>query len=75
LTDLVPACREAGLNIEAAAKYEVASVLWDQGETSTSIRMLQQLDAEINLDEPSSAVARSTLLAKLVRNLMIFQTL
>lgn len=66
LSDLAPTCLEAGLNIGAAAQYEVASVLWDHGETSTSIRMLQQLDANFNLQEQASAVARSTLLAKLV---------
>lgn len=66
LSDLAPTCLEAGLNIEAAAQYEVASVLWDHGETSTSIRMLQQLDVSSNLEEQASTVARSTLLAKLV---------
>jgi ataxia telangiectasia mutated family protein len=66
LSDLVPACKEIGLDIEAAAQSEVADVLWDQGEHSTSIRMLQQLAEQAYPNSEKDGNARSKVLAKLV---------
>ncbi|KAB2581050.1 Serine/threonine-protein kinase tel1 [Lasiodiplodia theobromae] len=64
LADIVPNCREVGYEIGNGAKYQVARVLWDQGEKNTSIRMLQQLEEQTkNKKDPT--VARTILLTKL----------
>lgn len=66
LSDLVPACKEIGLDIDLQAQNEVADVLWDQGEHSTSIRMLQRLTEHVNPEAENSGITMSRLLAKLV---------
>jgi ataxia telangiectasia mutated family protein len=66
LSDLVPECRTIGLDIEASAQNEVASVLWEQGEAETSIRMRQHLIEHANLDSQDTSVSLPVLLAKLV---------
>lgn len=60
-----------GLNIEAAAKFDVANVLWDQGEMATSIRMLQQLNEQCGLHKQTLAVSRAEVLASLVNIIFI----
>ena len=64
LMDLIPACEEQGLNVDAAIKIEVANSLWSHGEMSTSIRMLQGIDKESTLKKQSIPVSRSDLLSK-----------
>ncbi|KAI5811100.1 hypothetical protein DFH27DRAFT_8872 [Peziza echinospora] len=49
LHELVEPCQQIGLDISAAATLQAASVLWEQGETTASIRMLQDLDKTGNL--------------------------
>lgn len=66
LSDLVPACKEVGLDIEAAAQHEVANVLWEQGETEISIRMRQHLIDHANFDSQNTDLSLPVLLAKLV---------
>jgi ataxia telangiectasia mutated family protein len=66
LSDLVPECKAIGLDIEAAAQHEVASVLWEQGEAETSIRMRQHLIDHANLDSQDTNISLPVLLAKLV---------
>ncbi|KAK8242112.1 hypothetical protein HDK77DRAFT_410026 [Phyllosticta capitalensis] len=44
LVHLVEPCRKLGLETEFDAKFQVALVLWDQGEKTTSVRLLQQLE-------------------------------
>jgi len=69
LSDLVPQCREVGLNIEGPAQIEVASVLWDQGEMATSIHMLRDIVANVNLgDNTAASYDRSTALAMLAHH-------
>ncbi|KAF2138836.1 uncharacterized protein K452DRAFT_320941 [Aplosporella prunicola CBS 121167] len=63
LADMIEPCREVGLNIAVVAEFETASVLWDQGETTTSIRMLQRLEEDVKPGE--AGVERSVLLATL----------
>lgn len=70
LSDLVSECSKAGLNIDGAARSEVAAVLWDEGEVATSIRMLQELVGSTGLEKQSIPVGRSKLLAQLVRDLL-----
>lgn len=66
LTDIVPRCKSAGLDIEAAAQHEVANVLWEQGEMDTSIRMRQNLINHASFDSQSIELSLPVLLAKLV---------
>lgn len=66
LSDLSTLCSQIGLDIEAAAQNEVADALWDQGEHSTSIRMLKRLTKTPRSKNDSDHSQRSRLLAKLV---------
>lgn len=66
LTQMSRHFEDAGVNIKAAVRFETAQVLWDQGEMSTSIRMLKDLKDELSLKDKSNGVGRPELLAKLV---------
>lgn len=44
----------------------MANVLWDQGEMTTSIRMLQQLNEQGDLQKQALVVSRAEVLASLV---------
>ena len=70
LSDIVPACKTVGLDIEATAQHEVANVLWDQGETETSIRMRQHLIDHADFDSQNLDLSLPVLLARLVRGIM-----
>lgn len=67
LHDIVKQCKTVGLDIEATAQHEVASVLWDQGEAETSIRMRQYLINHTDFDSQNADISLPVLLAKLVR--------
>ena len=69
LARLVGPCEEVGVNISAGSKYEEANVLWDQGEMTASIRMLQELEHDIGLSGQAVQVGKPELLAKLVISL------
>lgn len=64
LMDLMPVCDAQGLNVDAAVKVEAANSLWDHGEMSTSIRMLQGIDKDSALKKQTIPVSRSDLLSK-----------
>lgn len=68
LSDLSELCSRVGLDIQAAAQNEVADALWDQGEYSTSIRMIRRLTdiPATQLKNETGPAHRATLLAKLV---------
>lgn len=66
LSKLVEPCSNLGLNIEGAAKYDMANVLWDEGEMTTSIRMLQQLNEQGDLQKQALVISRAEVLASLV---------
>ena len=66
LSDLVPICAKAGIQVEAAVQEVVADILWAQGERGTSIRMLQQLSIQKQAGGERGSVQKSTILAKLV---------
>ncbi|KAF1989999.1 hypothetical protein K402DRAFT_460730 [Aulographum hederae CBS 113979] len=68
LTQLIPHCREVGLDIEGAAHFELAGVLWDQGEMSTSINMLHDIVENVNFQKNSTALGKSTALATLAHH-------
>ncbi|KAH8705423.1 putative phosphotidylinositol kinase Tel1 [Talaromyces proteolyticus] len=65
LSKQVESCAGLGLNIEGAAKFDLANVLWDQGEMTTSIRMLQQLNEQGDLHKQTLTVSRAEVLASL----------
>jgi len=60
------------MTVEATAQYEAAKVLWDQGEQTTSIGILQQLDVDLESKHKDSAVRRSSLLAMLVSLIFVY---
>jgi ataxia telangiectasia mutated family protein len=69
LSDLVEKCRSVGLDIEVTAQHEVSSVLWEQGEAETSIRMRQRLIKNTTLDSQKIDISLPVLLAKLGHHL------
>jgi hypothetical protein len=69
LADIVPVCLDVGLDIADDAQQTLAEVLWDQGEHSTSVRMLQQLATRSSTVDNASHCPRAVVLAHLVRNL------
>lgn len=65
LMKLIPVCEEQGLHVDAAIKMEAANSLWDHGEMSTSISMLQGIDRDSSLKKQTIVVSRSDLLSKI----------
>lgn len=74
LSKLAEPCAELGMNIDGAAKFDLANVLWDQGEMTASIRMLQQLKGQNDLHKQAIPLSRAELLVTLVSPIS-FQTL
>ncbi|EEH09992.1 ataxia telangiectasia mutated [Histoplasma capsulatum G186AR] len=68
LSKLIKPCAELGVFIDAAATFDLANVLWDQGEMTTSIQMLQQLSEQNDLQNQSIAVNKAEILASLGRH-------
>lgn len=66
LSKLAEPCSSKGINIEGAAKFDLANVLWDQGEMTASIRMLQQLNGQSDLLKQAVPLSRAELLVTLV---------
>ena len=56
----------AGLHIGSLAQHGLAKVLWDQGDTTTSINMLRQLADRGDIQKGAILIGRSELLADLV---------
>ncbi|KAK5989152.1 Serine/threonine-protein kinase TEL1 [Cladobotryum mycophilum] len=65
LVDLIKPCEGLGIQVDAAIKIEVANSLWDHGEMSSSIRMLQGIDRDVSLKKQAIPVSRSDLLSKI----------
>ncbi|KAI2682433.1 hypothetical protein DTO027I6_1059 [Penicillium roqueforti] len=65
LSKLAEPCAALGMNIDGAAKFDLANVLWDQGEMTASIRMLQQLKGQNDLHKQSIPLSRAELLVTL----------
>lgn len=66
LSKLTDVCSSLGINIEGSAKFDLANVLWDQGEMTTSIGMLHQLKDENDLHKQAIPISRAELLVTLV---------
>ncbi|KAI1771338.1 hypothetical protein F4818DRAFT_210746 [Hypoxylon cercidicola] len=64
LRDLVPPSAELGLHLDSIAKIEAAGSLWDHGEMTSSIRMLQSVDEDPHLKKQTIPISRPDLLAK-----------
>lgn len=71
LSDLVGPCKEMGLPIDAPAQFEIACVLWEQGETTSAIRMLDEIDAPSYSEDESGSFIKSKLLVKLVSRVQV----
>ncbi|KAE8377319.1 Serine/threonine-protein kinase tel1 [Aspergillus bertholletiae] len=65
LSKLARQCSTLGINIEGAAKFDLANVLWDQGEMTASIRMLHQLKDQNDLHKQAVPISRAELLVTL----------
>ncbi|OTA80433.1 hypothetical protein M434DRAFT_401759 [Hypoxylon sp. CO27-5] len=64
LTDLVLPSADLGLHLDSIAKFEAAESLWDHGEMTSSIYMLQSIDDDPNLKKQTIPISRPDLLAK-----------
>ncbi|KAI1143923.1 hypothetical protein F5Y05DRAFT_10911 [Hypoxylon sp. FL0543] len=64
LTDLVPPSAELGLHLDSIAKFEAAESLWDHGDMTSSIHMLQSIDDDPSLRKQTIPISRPDLLAK-----------
>ncbi|KAI0526556.1 phosphatidylinositol 3 [Xylaria bambusicola] len=71
LTHLVQPSADLGLNIDSAARIEVANSLWDHGEMMSSIRLLQHIDEDTDLKKQTIAVSRPDLLAKTAHQISV----
>lgn len=72
LNRLIEPCREVGLIITAAVQFESANILWDQGELTASIRMLQDLRKIFDMDSQLIHIGKAELLTKLVGEFVLF---
>ncbi|KAI1393832.1 uncharacterized protein F4822DRAFT_27045 [Hypoxylon trugodes] len=64
LKDLVQPSEELGLHLDSIAKFEAANSLWDHGEMTYSIHMLQDINEDPNLKKQTIPISRPDLLAK-----------
>jgi serine-protein kinase ATM len=68
---LIVPCHEVGVHSEVAIHLETASALWDQGEMSASISMLQSIDDVQLLKNQTVPVGRSNLLSRIGQQVSI----
>ena len=73
MSQIVPACVEQSVVVDAAISLEGTNVLWDQQEMSASIRMLQDIVHNSDLKSQDIHVGKPALLAKLV-NIVFLDT-
>jgi ataxia telangiectasia mutated family protein len=67
LSKLTEPCAQVGVKMDVAATYDLANVLWDHGEMTTSIRMLQPLVDQPDIQAQTVPINRPEILANLVR--------
>ncbi|KAL7272152.1 Serine/threonine-protein kinase tel1 [Rhizina undulata] len=65
LSKVVQPCKDVGLDLNAVATLQVANVLWDQGQRTSSIRMLQTLKDNSLSTKQCMVVGKAKLMAKL----------
>lgn len=66
LSKLAEQSTSLGLNVEGVSEFDLANVLWDQGEMAPSIQMLQQLRDRNDLHKQAIPISRAELLVTLV---------
>lgn len=66
LSSLIEPCQGLNIDIEAVARFEAAGMLWDQGELTASIRILQGLRGALDVSQQTVRIGSAELLAKLV---------
>jgi len=66
LTKLIPSCTKLGIHVDAVADRQMASILWDQKEPETSVRLLRTLIDRKDMIQQSIEVGKADLLAQLV---------
>ena len=65
LTQLIEPCYELGFNFDIAIRSETANVLWDQGEPSSSINMLQAIVRTSDFRSQSIPIGKAEILGQL----------
>ncbi|KAL5362665.1 hypothetical protein BJX96DRAFT_186311 [Aspergillus floccosus] len=65
LSKLSEQCSKLGINVDGAAKFDLANVLWDQAEMTPSIQMLRQLRERNDLHTQAVPISRAELLVTL----------
>ncbi|KAL4802065.1 hypothetical protein BDV18DRAFT_147456 [Aspergillus unguis] len=65
LSKLIEQSASLGLNIEGVSKFDLANVLWDQGEMAPSIQILQELKDRNDLHKQAIPISRAELLVTL----------
>ena len=66
LTQLIDPCQNLGLNFDVAIRLEASNVLWDQGEMSSSIHVLQDINQNSDFKSQTIHVGKAEILGKLV---------
>lgn len=69
INDLALDLKAHGIHVDAAAKHEVASVLWESQESTASVKMLHDTLRSPDIESQDIAVGRSGLLAQLGKQL------
>ncbi|KAL4968895.1 DNA-binding protein kinase TEL1 [Aspergillus stella-maris] len=65
LSKLSDQCVSLDLNVEGVTKFDLANVLWDQGEMAPSIQILQQLKDRTDLHKQAIPISRAEILVTL----------
>ncbi|KAL4957717.1 hypothetical protein BDW69DRAFT_180363 [Aspergillus filifer] len=65
LSKLSDQCASLDLNVEGVTKFDLANVLWDQGEMAPSIQILQQLKDRNDLHKQAIPISRAEILVTL----------
>ncbi|KAG9245396.1 hypothetical protein BJ878DRAFT_541328 [Calycina marina] len=65
LLGLIGPCNDVGLKVEAAVRLEEAHVMWDHGEMSSSIKLLQNLRDGTDLNKQTIPVGCADLLSRI----------
>ncbi|GAB7358096.1 hypothetical protein MBLNU230_g0257t1 [Neophaeotheca triangularis] len=64
VSDLALDCNQMGMQVEAAAKSEVAKVLWGHGEAAASVSLLREVLAMKDIEKQTVPVGRSGIMAQ-----------
>ena len=68
LDQLIEPCAQLGLDFDIAVHSEASNVLWDQGDLSASINVLQDICHQSNFKIQNIPIGKAEVLGKLVRS-------